>query len=310
MSPSADNNASAISGRAVVVSASRRYVFFSPDRHVVEQGTLGSKALDICVGDVVSWEQATHGYLVHEVLPRRNVISRALHSERRDLVANLDHLVIVAAVSPLFNTLFIDRLLAVASSQSIPTTLVVNKVDLGLGEDGPLIDLYRGLGFSVLLTAAKFGRGMEGLDALVNDPSVETIALVGVSGVGKSTVLNHYIPSAQRLVREVSERTGQGRQTTSQPCGFLRARGNLPGLLLIDLPGVQNFGVSHVTREEVAASFPEITAIQSQCEFDNCAHLLERQCVVKEAVAVGEIAPTRYESYKRMCQEIDEHREY
>lgn len=295
---------------ATVVSASRRHISLTPDFETIVYGTAASKALTVVAGDRVIFHQREGHPFVHSVLPRRNVVARSYRDEQRDIVANIDHLFVVSAVPPLFNTLFVDRVAVVANTQGIAWSLIVNKVDLGTDQAKELIDLYVALGCRVLLTSAKFGHGMEALNELLQDRRLHVVALAGVSGVGKSTILNKLIPEANRRTGEVSEKTGQGKQTTTQASGFVFERSNAPGLLVVDLPGVQNFGVGHLSRSEVLGAFPELVEHGQRCEFSDCAHVRERTCAVRTAVECGEIPGSRYASYVHMCEEIEAARQY
>ena len=297
--------------QAIVVSASRRHAVLSPDGVTLIEATSAVKALDITVGDRVVYRAANDSkYFIHEIVPRRNCVSRSYRGETRAVVANVDHLFIVAAVLPLFNTLSIDRIASVAHSQNIPATLLVNKVDLGVESTARLIDVYSALNFRVLLTSALRGEGLPSLREILAQPEYAVVALAGVSGVGKSTFLNQLIPGTEQRTSSVSERTGSGKQTTTQPCGFLYQRQAGANLLIVDLPGIQHFGVSHLTAGQVLQSFPEIVEHSSRCQFSDCGHVYEEDCAVKKAVEQGEIADCRFQSYLHMLDEIESAREY
>lgn len=295
---------------AIVLSASRRHAFISPDKETVLKGTSAVKALDLTAGDQVTFEQRGQQYFITSILPRKNVIARSYQGQTRTVAVNLDRLFIVSAIFPLYNTIFIDRVLTVAASQNIACTFVVNKIDLGVDETMPAIEVYKRLGFNVLLTSAKFGDGMDVLAASLTEPAMTVAALAGISGVGKSTILNYLIPGAARKTAEVSPHTGQGRQTTTQAFGLLYQRANLPGLLMIDLPGMHNFGVTHLDKREIAEAFPEIIEHREGCEFADCAHIAERRCAVKDAVQAGRMAASRYYSYAHMLEELEQAKRY
>lgn len=296
---------------AVVVSSSRRFVHLLTSDGKTVRAQSSSRTLDVTTGDRVVFGLRKGGdAVVSEILEAKNYLSRSYRGETKKIAANLDQLFIVSAVGPLFNTYFIDRIMTVATSQHIPFTLVVNKIDLGLDTTQTLIDIYERIGVPVVYTSAKEGQNIELLDKVLADPALEIVALSGISGVGKSTILNQLIPSAQRNTAEVSERTGQGKQTTTQAFAYPYTRSSGKDLLVIDLPGIQSFGVTHLSQQQISESFPEFLERSYECEFGNCSHIAERQCAVKEALERGEIAAERYQSYLQMVAEVEEAKPY
>jgi ribosome biogenesis GTPase / thiamine phosphate phosphatase len=240
-----------------------------------------------------------------EVAPRRNFLARTYGGKMKEIAVNLDLVAIVSAVGPLFSTDFVDRVLAVAWLQAIPSVLIVNKIDLGVDSVKGLIDVYQQLGERVILTSIRKQQGVEEVARLFSAAEIRTVALVGISGVGKSALFNYLIPAGGQKTAAVSRKTGQGRRTTSVAVGhrYLDRRGQWK--LLIDLPGIQNFGVSDLSAAKVALAFPEFTARQGACEYSDCRHRAEPNCAVKDAVDRGEIALSRYRSYLNMLTEID-----
>jgi ribosome biogenesis GTPase len=141
-------------------------------------------------------------------------------------------------------------------------------------------------------------------------PSLKVAALCGVSGVGKSTILNRLVPGADSRVGALSDKTGQGRQTTTQPRGYLCELPNGTRKILIDFPGVQFFGLSHVAADRLSDAFEEFHARKGACRFLDCRHLKEPDCAIRAAVERGEIARSRYESYLQIVEEIEDARAY
>lgn len=262
------------------------------------------------MGDFVRCKEAKAEYIVEGVLPRRNVLSRTYRDVSKELVANVDLLLIVTAVGPLFNPTFIDRVLAVAHNQGIQAALIVNKSDLAPDEATDIAKIYTGIGLPVHISSAKFGGGMDEIVGIINNPDHSLVAFAGVSGVGKSTLINHFVPGAKQRTAEVSEYTGLGKQTTTLALAHRCPRQGAGELLLVDLPGVQNFGVTHLEEIHVASSFPEFESRRHLCRYGDCLHLKEDECAVKAALEKGEICRSRYDSYVGMLSEIEGARPY
>jgi ribosome biogenesis GTPase len=278
----------------------------------IKSGTTRTSALNICVGDRVAYQQQDASLVVQELLPRRNQLLRLYRAQKRAVICNLDHLFIVSAVGTLFQTIFIDRVLAVAHAQGIECSLILNKADLGLDSCQAALAIYRALGIRVICTSAKYSQGLDELREILANASLGLVALTGVSGVGKSSLLNRLVPEVARATAAVSERSGQGKQTTSQAVAYSYSgpRPAAAPLLVADLPGIQDFGVGHLQKAEVRAAFFEFDSFATKCQFSDCFHHKEPVCGVKQALSAGAIAGSRYESYLKMLEEVAQAREY
>jgi ribosome biogenesis GTPase len=221
-------------------------------------GTYSSKSLDLVVGDLVEFERQPSQIVVKSLLPRKNVLKRSYRDVSKMLASNLDALFLVTAPGAQWNSEFMDRILCAAAHESIPCWVIFNKLDLA--PDGCPSELapYRKMGIPILSMSAKHDPKLEELEEILNQPQHQLIAFSGVSGVGKSTLLNRLVPQAQRETSEVSSKSGQGTQTTTQAYAFLRPKPTGGQTTLIDLPGVQNFGLCHLDMAEVSAGFSDI----------------------------------------------------
>jgi ribosome biogenesis GTPase len=230
-----------------------------------------------------------------EVLPRRNVLLRATARGRAEaVVANLTDLFVVLAPIPAPELFVIDRYLAGATSAGIAATLVLNKADLPLEADLPAeLASYEAAGYASLRCSAASGEGLQGLRARLAPGSCA--ALVGQSGVGKSSILQLLVPEADVAIGELMRDT-EGRHTTTSSRLF-----ELPdGAALIDSPGVRDFVPAAEALEARSLGFPEIERLQPACRFSDCRHMREPNCAVRSAVEDGTLSARRYESYRRL----------
>jgi ribosome biogenesis GTPase len=256
--------------------------------------------------------------MIESVAPRTRVLSRrsvsrgGRGSARQDegaeqvLVANPDQVVLVfACAQPAPHLRMLDRFLVVAEVNTLPAIICANKLDLvGRPAADELFGLYGRLGYSVVYTSAKTGAGVDDLrQRLMGKLSV----LSGPSGVGKSSLLNALQPGLGLLARAVSEATFKGRHTTVHS-ELLALEGNAPahagalpgGGYVADTPGIRSLGLWDVEPEELDGYFVDIKPYVGFCEFGDCTHVSEPGCAVRRAASAGEIAPSRYESYRRL----------
>ena len=293
-----------------ILSATRRAALVLTTTGEQVDAHLSSHALDVAVGDEVDLSTERDRLVVAKRRDAQRVLNRSYFGQTRRIAANVDHLFIGAAVAPLFNTAFVDRIAAAAILEEIPFTLVVNKVDLGVESTRELVEMYERIGFDLLLVSAIRGDGIELLRERLKDPQIRIAVIAGVSGVGKSTIVNSLVPGALARVNTVSVRTGQGRQTTSQPFGHLFERSGSTPAILVDLPGIQRFGTAHLDVPQIVFGFAEILEAARNCPFGDCSHLEEEECAVKRAVESETISFSRYQSYIEMCAESKEAAEY
>lgn len=282
-------------------------VLLEDDRtvHAVLRGRVKREARvghQIVIGDRVELREVEAGpgtdWVVEGVLPRDSTITRKGSSERRPklIAANVDRMfAVVAARDPDPRLAQLDRLLVIAEANRVAATVVINKVDLP--DTGEVADriaaLYSGIGYPVLRVSAETGEGLEALESAL---SRGISALIGASGVGKSSLLNALAPELDLRTGALSRRVRRGRHTTVRS-RLLR----LPsGGLVADTPGFGDVGVWGLPPEEVEECFPEIRTRQDGCRFRGCTHLAEPGCAVLEAVESGQIARSRWESYAEL----------
>lgn len=258
------------------------------------RGRLRLQKLTPLVGDRVEISRLDDGTgMVDAVLPRKNQF-------RRPMVANIDQMVIIASGAiPVTDPFLIDRMAAMAEWKGCEVLICFNKCDLDRA-DG-LAAVYREAGFPTLQVSAETGDGISELAAAI---AGKASTFTGNSGVGKSSILNALQPGFGLEVGDVSEKLGRGRHTTRHVELFPVAGG-----LAADTPGFSAFDVERmeaIPKEELAWAFREFRPFLEECRFQGCAHVKERGCAVREAVAAGKIAPSRHKSYVRLYEQAKE----
>jgi ribosome biogenesis GTPase len=245
------------------------------------------------------------GY-IEEVLPRKSALGRARYNKTNQVtVANLDQVVIVmASREPDLSPHRLDRFLVLAEANDLRAVICFNKVDLVKKREfkkeiQPLVDLYRSLGYTVVLTAAKLGKDV-GTEELQEELAGHISAFIGSSGVGKSSLVMMVHPELELWTGEVME-IGKGRHTTTEVTLH-----PLPGGgYIADTPGVKTIALLEQHEIVLDQCFPEFRAFVGQCKFNDCTHRQEPGCAVHAARDRGEIAVTRYESYIRLFEEAE-----
>ena len=216
------------------------------------------------------------------------------------IAANIDQLVVVvSAFDPPLSTRLIDRYLVFAESEQLETVIVVNKMDL---EESPetreLMKPYHALGYRILYTSAEENRGMKSLRKVL---AGKLSAFSGHSGVGKSTLINELFGSERLRTGETNEKTGKGLHTTSSSIMLALPGGGY----IIDTPGIREFNLSGITRENLRFYFREFLPCMPKCAYSSCTHTVEPECGIQKAVESGRIDPERYESYLAIYESID-----
>lgn len=287
-------------------STGSRYLVRLPNGEIIDCVLKGKIRLDgrkttnpVAVGDVVDVESDENGdYVIANIHPRKNYIIRKsinLSKQAQILASNLDQaMLVVTLVAPRTSLGFIDRFLITAEAYSIPAILVFNKSDvlneelLGLQQE--IISIYENAGYKCIVVSSLKKQNLDEVKDLLKD---KTTLISGHSGVGKSTLINAIEPELDLKTGDISSVHLKGMHTTTfaelHPLSF--------GGFIIDTPGIKELGLVEMKKEEVGHYFPEIRKVMNNCKFNNCLHVNEPKCAVKEAVENGEISEERYHSY-------------
>ncbi|QGJ70849.1 Small ribosomal subunit biogenesis GTPase RsgA [Planctomycetales bacterium 10988] len=235
--------------------------------------------------------------MIERIEPRRRVLSRTSKGRQHVLVANVDQMLIIASVAePYLKPNLVDRFLISAEQGKLPAIICLNKIDLVDPADlQPLIGLYSQLGHRVIPVSAKDGTNVDYLKR--NLTGKETV-VAGQSGVGKSSLLNAIEPSLTLREGAVSEENQKGKHTTTAAEMYPLAGGGY----VVDTPGIRQFELWDVIREEIPAFFRDIRPFINHCRFPDCTHTHEEDCAVKDAVADHLLDARRYESYLHLFE--------
>lgn len=264
----------------------------------------------IAVGDHVEIEMENEGegsVVINKIIDRNNYITRqSPHNKHQHhiVASNLDQSLLFATLrDPKTSQGFIDRFLVTCEAYHIPAVIVFNKADLHRKKEEEKFDqlknIYENIGYRVMAMSIEKNTGVEEVKDLLKD---KVTLLSGHSGVGKSSFINIVFPELKLKTQDVSGWSGKGLHTTTFAEMF-----DLPfGGKVIDTPGLREFALMDITKPELSHYFPEMRALINDCQFNNCMHINEPGCAVKEAVNSGGIATDRYVSYLTILDTIKE----
>lgn len=259
----------------------------------------------IAVGDRVTIVPNNEGTaLITQIEDRRNYIIRRssnLSKQSHILAANIDLCFLIVTINhPVTSTVFIDRFLAAAEAYRVPVNLIFNKTDLYAEEEveymDALISLYDYIGYPSIKISALHNTGLEILQEKIKN---KITLFSGHSGVGKSTLINALVPDVHLKTGAISGYHGKGMHTTT----FSEMIELPQGGFIIDTPGIKGFGTVDMEKNEIFHFFPEIFKASKDCRYNNCIHINEPGCAVREAVESHYISESRYKSYMSMMQE-------
>lgn len=263
----------------------------------------------ITVGDHVDFEleEHTNTGIITNIHERKNYIIRKsvnLSKQTHIIAANIDQaFLLVTLDNPPTFTPFIDRFLATAEAYHIEVILLFNKIDLNNDElnqqKNKLIQIYTDIGYKCIEISATERINIETVEKLMKD---KVSMFSGHSGVGKSTLINILAPDLKLKTAEISTQHNLGQHTTTFAEMFTLPQGGY----IIDTPGIKGFGVVDFEPSDIGDYFPELFALKHHCKFNNCLHVNEPKCAVKEALQHGEIAVSRYKSYLQLLAGDDE----
>lgn len=253
----------------------------------------------VCGDNVLIQKLENKDAVVTAILERESLLKKpGFGGKIKPMAANIDQVVIVMAIKPAPNYYLIDRYLVATENLLSRGLIIINKTDLAdAGTDlNALLNEYRELGYKVLPTSVN---DPESTIALRDELKDRTSIMVGLSGVGKSSLINTLLPEQDIRVGEVSAASGEGTHTTTSSILY-----HLPdGGDIIDSPGVRDFGLWNNTVDDVLYGFKEIRDLAGQCKFSDCNHDVEPGCVINQAVDNGLIKKLRFNSYKKIIEE-------
>ncbi len=264
----------------------------------------------IAVGDDVSFEMEDaleNKVMITELYPRRNYVNRISPANKRlhhIIASNMDQSLLVATLKdPRTSVGFIDRFLVTCEAFHIPAIVLFNKADIYGEKEMALFEdrkaMYEAVGYTVLLTSVKTKAG---IDLLRHALQGKMTLISGHSGVGKSSLINEILENENIRTSEVSEWSGKGMHTTT----FAEMYDLPKGGRLIDTPGMREFAIADIPKQELSHYFPEMRAVMNDCQFNDCMHINEPGCAVKKAVVKGDIHEERYVSYLTILDSIEE----
>ena len=279
----------------VIAAYGRHYLVETGDGHQYACFPRGKRSTVACGDRVMFARTADEQGVIEAVDPRSTLFSRSAAHRQKLIAANVSQLAIVVAAEPSFSEELINRCLVAAEYQNMHALILLNKCDLKEAAKAALARLepYAQAGYRVVQLSA-----LEGAEALRPLLARQSTVLVGQSGMGKSTIINALLPDARVATREISVFLASGRHTTTQA----RLHRLDADSTLIDCPGLQEFGLHHLSQQDIEAGFVEFRSFLGHCRFQNCRHLSEPGCALTQAAVEGAIHPRRLDMFRRISR--------
>ena len=280
----------------VVASYGKRYTVELNDKSKISCVTRGKKT-DLACGDIVNIKLTDKREgVVESSEPRVSLLYRSNAYKSKILASNVSQIVIVLATQPSFYEALLNRCLTAAEAADIKPLIVLNKCDLAEANDAKnKLKVYEDLGYQIIHLSAK-----EDVAPLLPYLKQQRSVLVGQSGMGKSTIINALLPNAYIRTQEISNSLDSGKHTTTATHLYYLDDNST----LIDSPGLQEFGLNHLTQEDLERSFIEFKPYLGHCRFNDCKHQVEPDCAVNKAVEEGKINPVRMAFYRELSQAL------
>jgi len=264
----------------------------------------------VSVGDEVEIEEENeteNTATITEILPRKNYVNRQSprqNHQHQIIAANIDQSVLFATLKePKTSQGFIDRFLVACEMYHVPAVIVFNKADLYRKKEEQRYNewkqMYEAIGYKTFLVSVETGLGIDEVKSLLKD---KISLLSGHSGVGKSSFINIVLPELGIKTQVVSGWSGKGLHTTT----FAEMYDLPSGGKIIDTPGMREFGLVDISKQELSHYFPEMRERINDCQFNNCLHINEPGCAIKKALESEEINVDRYISYYKILDSIEE----